>query len=83
MRSVHADAADGGIRFAIGMPALRRRRAARFSHGAILLDGFDANPGGARGQRAERQRAPHAILAQGIARRRLRLLFGGDVASRQ
>ena len=62
---------------------MRCRHAARFSHGAILLDGFGTNPGGARGQRAERQRAPHVILAQRIARRRLRVLFRGNVASRQ
>jgi hypothetical protein len=65
------------------MPELCVSGAACLSDGALLLDRFGTNASGARGQRAERQLAPHAILAQRIARRRLRLLFGGDVASRQ
>ena len=65
------------------MSKLRGGGPAGFSDGAVLLNSIDTVAEGARDQRAQRQFAPHAILAQGIARRRVRMLFRSYITSGQ
>jgi hypothetical protein len=65
------------------MSRLRGGGPAGFSDGAVLLNGIDTVAEGARDQRAQCQLAPHAILAQGIAWRRVRMLFRAHVTAGQ
>jgi len=73
--ALHGHAADGRMRCALGLSGVRLVCAARDPDGAALRD--DAGLDAARpcGERAKRSRAAHAGVAQGVARRGMRLLF--------
>jgi hypothetical protein len=71
------------MRVAVGLPAVRAKSTARDPHRAALLDIIGTIAVGARDERAQRACPTHAVVAQGLSRRGLRLLFGPVVPDAQ
>ena len=83
MRTIHADACDGGIRSSIRLPELRGECAACPSHRATLLGCVLATAESPCDQRTQRRRAAHAVGDAWVAWRRLHLLLRPILAARQ
>src|SRR3984957_4298242 len=72
--SLHHHAADGAMRGAGTLPALRRQGAEGLPHRALFLDNAGRSASRARDEREKRARATPAVRAGRTARRRLQLL---------
>ena len=83
MRTIHADACDGGIRSSIRLPELRGECAACPSHRATLLGRILATAESPCDQRTQRRRTAHAVGDAWVAWRRLHLLLRPILAARQ
>jgi hypothetical protein len=75
VRALHRHPTDGRVRLALGLSGVRHSCTARDSDSAALLDGFRLDAARPCDQREKRRRAAHLGVSQGVARRRMRLLF--------